>query len=447
MTDFISTIRRSIERHKLLSGDAVVIVALSGGADSVALLSALTALGYRCIAAHCNFKLRGEESERDQCHAADIARRLGAEFAVTDFNTTDHASAHGISIEMAARELRYRWFEEIRQQYSAEAIAVAHHRDDNIETFFLNLLRGTGIAGLTAMSPRRGYIIRPMLDTSRADVLDYLRSRNLNYVTDSTNADCDYKRNRLRNIVLPILRDQFPDADEAIAHTISCLQSNETIYQEAVAEAKRKYVNGSTISLTALIDKCPAASTMLFEMLRPYGFNASQAADMANSADNTGSRFISPTHTATINRGELLIRPIDSMEQPNEYIISLDHDIAKPIDIKITRFDNTTETRLLKTESNSILLDAAVLDGNPIFKLRKWQQGDRMAPFGMHGTKKISDIFSNARLSLHAKQSTWILTRNDEILWVVGLRASRHFSITDKTAKIIRLSVQRHCRL
>lgn len=443
MTDFISTIRHSITQNNLLSSEAVVIVALSGGADSVALLSALSRLGHHCIAAHCNFKLRGEESDRDQRHAAEIATRLGAEFVVTEFNTTDYASSYGISIEMAARDLRYKWFEQLRQQYSAEAIAVAHHRDDNIETFFLNLIRGTGIAGLTAMSPRRDYIIRPMLDVTRTDVIEYLHNQNLDYVTDSTNTDCDYKRNKIRNIILPLLREQFPNADNAIAHTIACLQSNEAIYRDAIDKAAIQYINDSKIALTEIIDNSSAPATLLFELIRPYGFNYAQANDIIASAHNSGSRIFAPSYTALIDRGCLLITPLSESEVKSEYIISLKNDISEPIHIRIDHITphGNLSGLIVGAKNHTIMLDNSVTDGNPVFKLRKWKQSDRIAPFGMRGTKKVSDIFSDSKLSLNDKQSTWILTRNDEILWIVGLRASRLFPITDRSTGIIRLSI------
>lgn len=440
MSHFLDSIRQSIARHHLLSDDSVVIVALSGGADSVALLSALTSLGYRCIAAHCNFHLRGEESDRDERHAADIAKQLGADFVVTHFQTEHYAYAHNMSIEMAARELRYQWFESIRLQYNAEAIAVAHHRDDNIETFFLNLLRGTGIAGLTGMSPKRDNIVRPMLELSRDDIVAYLNENNLPYVTDSTNADCEFKRNRLRNVVLPMLRRQFPGADDAITHTIACLRGNEKIYRDAIEVARAKYFNGNTLRLSALLAEHPEPYTLLFELLRTYGFNSYQVADIFISADNSGRQFRSYTHTALINRGELLITPISELTDPDSYFVSLNTDILEPINIKIFKF-RSSHGFVPVSDPSTIYLDASVLNGNPEFTIRRWKKGDRIAPFGMRGTKKLSDIFSDAHLSIIDKQSKWILTRNDEILWIIGMRASRHFPVTESSSMIIRLSI------
>lgn len=440
MSHFLDSIRHSIARHHLLSDDAIVIVALSGGADSVALLSALTSLGYHCIAAHCNFHLRGEESDRDERHAADIAKLLGADFVVTHFQTDHYAYVHSMSIEMAARELRYRWFESIRLQHNAVAIAVAHHRDDNIETFFLNLLRGTGIAGLTGMAPKRDNIIRPMLELSRADILAHLNENNLSYVTDSTNADCEFKRNRLRNIVLPMLRQQFPGADDAIVHTIDCLRGNEKIYRDAIEAARTKYFNGNTLRLSTLIAENPETYTLLFELLRTYGFNSYQVAGIIISADNSGRQFRSYTHTALINRGELLITPISEQTDPDCYSVSLNTDILEPINIKIFQF-RSSHGFVPVSDPSTIYLDASVLNGNPEFTIRRWKKGDRIAPFGMRGTKKLSDIFSDAHLSIIDKQSKWILTRNDEILWIIGMRASRHFPVTESSSMIIRLSI------
>ncbi|MBQ5750362.1 MAG: tRNA lysidine(34) synthetase TilS, partial [Bacteroidaceae bacterium] len=205
-----SRIAEYIAQEQLLVPQERVIVGLSGGADSVALLAVLTDLGYECVACHCNFMLRGEESVRDRNHAEEIARRLNVKFAETTFATTDYARQEGISIEMAARQLRYEWFEKMRIEHRAQAIAVAHHRDDNAETLLLNLTRGTGLAGLTGISARNGHIVRPMLCVSREEIIDYLTHKQLPYVTDSTNLEAIYTRNKLRLEVIPLLRQINP---------------------------------------------------------------------------------------------------------------------------------------------------------------------------------------------------------------------------------------------
>ncbi len=435
-----SKIQQSLDTHSLIGSGETVIVTLSGGADSVALLSVLVTLGYPCIAAHCNFHLRGDESDRDCRHACLIAERLGVEIVTRDFDVPQYEREHKVSTEMACRELRYRWFEQLRQQYAPAVIAVAHHRDDNIETFFLNLLRGTGIAGLSGMAPRNGNIIRPMLDCTRADIEQYLLSARLPYVTDSTNALNDYRRNRLRNIILPMLDEQFPGSRQAIASTIAMLRDNEAIYRRAIGNARDNYCNGNTINLASLAADMPQAATMLFELTRCYGFNHSQAVDMVNAAATSGRQFHSDTHTATTHRGSLIITP-NAPDTCDSYTIDLSRDVTFPIGLSVTTTDGGTVG--IPHSPDTIILDASVLDGNPRFILRRWQPGDRMSPFGMKGSKKLSDIFSDAHMSLIDKQDTWILTRDGIILWIVGVRASRHFAVTPSTTRVITISARK----
>lgn len=440
--EFESGIARYIGRHGVLRPYDKVIVALSGGADSVALLAALTALGYRCTAAHCDFHLRGEESERDRRHALQTAQGLGVECRVEHFDTTAYAREKGISIEMAARELRYGWFERLRRELDADSIAVAHHRNDNVETFFLNLLRGTGIAGLTGMSPRRDRIIRPFLGVSRADILAYLDARGLAYVTDSSNLSNDYRRNRLRNVVLPMLEREFPGATEAICRTMECLSDNRRLMDEYVAEQRRRYIDGNAVALANLMKKRPDAEALLFELMRPYGFNDTQTRGMLDASDTSGQRFISPTHLAVTHGGRLQLAPRETeSDADNEHAIDLRHSIESPIRLDIREFDYAPGRRLT-FDRETLYLDAEALEGNPQFALRRWRHGDRIAPFGMKGSRLVSDIFSDAHLSLLDKQRTWLLTRDGTILWIVGLRASRHYPLTPATRRAISIKAR-----
>lgn len=432
-------IKDCIIRNGLLDDDATVIVAVSGGADSVALLNVLVSLGYHCIVAHCDFHLRGEESERDRRYVESLASRYGVECRVVHFDVPAYEKEHGVSTEMACRELRYGWFEQLRNECGASAIAVAHHRDDNIETFFLNLLRGTGIAGLSGMSPRNGYIIRPMLDCTRAEIEKYLNDCGIDYVIDSTNRLNDFKRNKLRNIILPVLREQFPGADNAIAATISMLRDNESVYRDAIVDKDKEYRKGNRIDLRTLLQGENNPVIVLFEILRPFGFNATHARDIVASADMSGRRFYSDGYVALLNRGELVVSLRDCQcEDTDEHVI----DISSPVDaplrlgVAVVKYD---EKNVTSVDSGTLLLDASVLDGSPRFTVRRWRKGDRIAPFGMKGSKKVSDIFSDAKLSLDEKAKVWVLTRNDEILWVVGYRASRHFPVTSSTQNVLEI--------
>jgi tRNA(Ile)-lysidine synthase len=399
-----------IEREGLPKPDARLVVGLSGGADSVALLSALTALGYDCTAVHCHFGLRdAEEADRDLAHAEAVARQLGAGFRSVRFATRQYMAEHGVSAEMACRELRYDFFEQVRAAVGAEATAVAHHRDDNIETLFLNLLRGAGLHGVRAMLPRSGNVIRPMLECRRSEILEYLQQRGLTYVTDSTNAKNDFQRNRLRNVVLPTLYANFPGAADALTCSLANLRGNEALYNSLLPRAA---------SLDE-VKRSAAPLTLLHELLSPLGFNAAQCADVL--AAQSGSVFTSAQGVKLcVEYGEMRILPADNADGAPQ----LAHRRLSPAEFK--------------PQSGHLYLDAEAAEGNPTWELRRWTEGDRMRPFGMTaGSRLLSDVFATARIPAAERRRQWVLTRNGVILWAVGVRASAHFPVTENTNEII----------
>lgn len=440
MEKFRFKIQDALKSRCMVGDGTSVLVALSGGADSVALLDVLVALGYECVVAHCNFHLRGEESNRDCAHAVALAERMGVEIHVKDFDVLAYELQYGVSTEMACRELRYEWFEQLREAIGADVIAVAHHRDDNIETFFLNLLRGTGIAGLTGMAYRNDRIVRPMLDCTRVEIEQYLRDRHLDYVTDSTNIQNDFKRNRLRNVILPMLEEQFTGASDAIATTIANLQGNEEVYRTRIYEIERRYKKENIVDVAQLVADEVGAETLLFELLRPYGFNATHVHDIVASIGQSGKRFYSGRCVALLDRGRLILSDESQGYDSEEYIVDLSENIKSPIDLAVSIIENDGNLSL-KADVNKVFFDAEILSCDAVFKLRHWQQGDRLAPFGMKGTKKLSDIFSDAKLSLYDKSRVWLLTRNDEIVWVLGIRASRHFAVTETTKRVLQIEI------
>lgn len=426
----------NISRHGLLDKNHCVIVALSGGADSVALLVVLKTLGFQCLAAHCNFHLRGEESNRDEQYAINIARQLGVECVVAHFDVNSYEKEHCISTEMACRELRYEWFEQLRQKYEARTIAVAHHRDDDIETMFLNLLRGSGIVGVAAMRWRNGYIVRPMLNVSRTDIEEYLAQKSITFVVDSTNLENEFKRNKLRNEVLPVLRAAFPGSDEMLMKSLLHMKENRDIYHEAIIDATKKYKQGNIICLSEIIENYVSPSTLLFEILSPLGFNANQVQWMIDAVNESGRVFYSQQWVAIINRGHIELCEAEKYNHcDEEYEIDLNHNVEKPISLQVSVIEKTDFAP--RKNKNEIYLDIEVMEKNPRFVLRRWREGDRLAPYGMSGTKKLSDIFSDAKMSLVEKSQAWILERNGTILWVVGVRASRYFKVNEKTTHIL----------
>lgn len=417
---FIEKVAR--EAKRLIDADSTVIVGLSGGADSVALLDLLFSLGYRCVVTHCNFHLRGDESDRDEAVARSHAARLGVEFIKTDFDVPERQKSAGESVEMACRSLRYEWWECLRKQLGNAVIAVAHHRDDNIETFFLNLMRGSGIAGLKGMLPRAGDIVRPMLGCTRQEIEEYCRGKGLHYIVDSTNLENDYRRNRLRNIIIPEIERQFPGAVEGIARSIRCLGDNYGFYRDCVKNAGEKYLShDGSVDVAGIIGGEAHPRMVLFEILSSLGLNMTHVDNILNCASRSGLTF----GNYILDRG--VLRPASGLTAV-ERVVSLTDD--PQFKVTVSPRCDFSPTR----DPMTIYLDEKVLDGEPVFTVRPWREGDRLAPFGMKGTRKVSDLFSDAKLSIDEKKRVSILTRNDEILWVIGLRASRHFPVTPSTA-------------
>lgn len=417
-----------------------VIVAVSGGADSVALLAVLLALGYECLAVHCNFHLRGEESMRDQHHVENMCRRLGVRIKIRDFNVGERMSATGESLEMACRELRYDWFHELRILSDSMAIAVGHHKEDQAETVLLNLMRGSGIAGIAGMRPRNGYVVRPLLECSRGEIEDYVEVSGLSYIVDSSNASDKFRRNRVRNQLLPYFESLFPGATDGILRSASNLADNRDFYFDMVAERQKIWLRDNRIDICELLYRENNPRILLFEILSPYGFNMTQVRNMIDSVGCSGRIFDSTDGTCRIelSRGILSLYKDAVFADAGCYDVSLDRDITCPVAIGISTHD-IKEFRPTHDGGRSLYMDISAFEGCPRWQLRKFRKGDRMHPFGMKGSKLVSDIFSDAKYSLHQKREAWILTRNDEILWIPGLRASSRFAVGPNTGRYVRL--------
>lgn len=438
---FINKINRFITEHHLADKTCRVIVGLSGGADSVALLAMMHCLGYDILAAHCNFHLRGEESDRDEQFCRLLCDSLHIPFVKRDFDVAMQREATGESVEMACRTLRYEWWESMIRDGRGEVVAVGHHREDDIETFFLNLLRGSGIAGLKGMMPKSGNIIRPMLDVTRAEIEEYLAVSGLGYVTDHTNLENDFSRNRLRNIIMPELQRLFPGAADGIATSVACLKDNYGLYTDAVETLRRKYVEeGGVIDLSRLITTEPHPSIVLYELLSPLGINMTQVKNMLGALDENGRclasglKFSSPSISFLLDRGHLIPMAVTDASV-DDCSVELD---SPPFSMRrITRDEFTSVLSQNKDNRYCVYFDATILDGSPEFHIRSWRKSDRISPFGMKGSRLVSDIFSDAKIPVDKKESIPLLLRGDLILWIVGMRASRHFAVTDKTKEVI----------
>ena len=412
-----------IEKEHLFSLNDKILVALSGGADSVALLCVLHTAGYPCEAAHCNFHLRGEESNRDELFVRQLCRKYGIHLHTIDFNTTQYATEKRISIEMAARELRYNWFEKIKKECKANVIAVAHHQDDSVETMLLNLIRGTGITGLLGIRPRNGAIVRPLLCINREEIIRYLQQIGQDFVTDSTNLEDEYTRNKIRLHLLPLMQEINPSVKNSLIETSNYLNDVATIYNKVIDETKKKIITPEGIRIDALLD-APTPETLLFETLHPLGFNSAQIKDIANSLHGqSGKQFVSKEWRVIKDRNLLLLETIQPEDGP-----------ALPYQLIKEEREFTPDFRIPR-EKETACFDADKL--NEEIHCRKWQAGDTFIPFGMTGKKKISDYLTDRKFSISQKERQWVLCCGERIAWLIGERTDNRFRIDETTKRVI----------
>ena len=297
-----------INKENLLNRREKVVVTCSGGADSIFLLHILNKLGFDCIVAHCNFHLRGDESDRDEHFVREFCKRESLTLLVQHFETKQFALENKLSIEMAARDLRYTWFEEIRKEYSAGAIAVAHHSDDSIETILLNLLRGTGLKGICGIRPKNGYIVRPLLCVNRKEIEDYLHEQGIEYIVDSTNLENEYTRNKIRNIVMPILREINPQIDSVMLSNAENFSAAENIYKEVIEKEKSSAVtvtDDAYIVDLKVVEKFTEPFTLLYECLKDFSFHPATIKTMLTAEGNT--TFKTGKHVARKEKGKIIV--------------------------------------------------------------------------------------------------------------------------------------------
>ena len=423
VSDFIS-------KHSLLSHDALHLVALSGGADSVALLRILRDLDYQIEAAHCNFHLRGAESDRDEAFVRQLCDSIGIKLHLIHFDTETYASVHQVSIEMAARELRYGYFRSLCKDIGAETVCVAHHRDDAVETFLMNLLRGSGIHGLTGIRPKNGQIVRPLLCVGRQDILDYLHSIGQDYVTDSTNLESIVLRNKLRLQVLPLLKQLNPKAVENIDKTANYLREAEKVYNAYFAG------NPDRIPLDEIL-KQPSPECFLHEWLSPYGFNASQIAQILDDlTGESGREFLSATHTLLIDRSQLVLEPKQAEIKPLRIPEAGNYRFSPEILFSVKLTDDIS----ISKSEECATLDAA----NIQFPLtvRQVASGDAFCPFGMEGRKLVRDFLTDRKISLLEKRRQLVVTAaNGDIIWLVGQRTDHRYRITASTRQVLSITL------
>lgn len=445
----LNKVREYIERHKLLTKDALHIVALSGGADSVCLLRMMKELGYRVEAAHCNFRLRGKESDRDEEFCRSLCKKTETALHVAHFDTRAYASLHGVSIEMAARELRYGYFSQLAAAIGAEDIVVAHHTDDSIETMLINLLRGTGIMGLEGIKPERDMIKRPFLCLTRKDIEAYLGEIGQDYITDSSNMVADVMRNKIRLNVIPMLEEVTEGAKQNIIRTMSNLTEAAKVVRHTIKEGMARCVEKTSdcndercgIELRVsieLLKQEPSPEMLLFEVLRPYGFNSSQISEIHHLAmeNRTEGRRVWRTnsHTASMERDHILIGhevDVPSMVIPECGTYVCREGIKMEIRVDEVNSDFTVSRNPLHATLDASLVKMPLT-------LRKIQSGDRFTPYGMRSMKLISDYLTDRKKNYFEKQQQMVLCdAEDEVIWLVGERVSQKVACNEKTIKVL----------
>ncbi|MEI7594860.1 MAG: tRNA lysidine(34) synthetase TilS [Bacteroidota bacterium] len=423
-----------IKEQNLIQSNDKILVAVSGGVDSMVLLDLFKKSNFNFAIAHCNFKLRGEESNGDAEFVFNYAEENNIELFITEFETTQIAKYRFISIEMAARELRYNWFKEISEKHGFTKIAVGHHSDDSIETFMLNIARGTGISGIHGIRPVNGNIIRPLLAFSRNDINDYALQNSITYREDSTNKSVQIKRNLIRHEIIPrfeLLNQSFRNN---LNRTIEIMSETEQIFKQKIEEEKQKCVsieNGKTLLSIEKLKQLSPIKTYLFEMLREFGFDRSKAVNIAEHLNGeSGKEFFSKTHRLIRDR-EYLIIELKKEIDTTTYKITL-NDYPSFLSI-----EETKDKPDLKNNANNIaFFDKEKLDF-PL-TLRRWKHGDFFYPLGMKNKKKLSDFFNDNKFSISEKESTWVLCNNDEIVWIVGHRIDDRYKINSETSVILK---------
>lgn len=433
----LKQVQNDIKRHHLFNQNDEILVAVSGGADSVVLLDVLVRLGYRCQVAHCNFQLRGADSQSDFEFVKALAKHYGLTFHNIVFDTNQVAQERKISIEMAARELRYAWFESLAVEIACARVALGHHANDNAETMLLNLARGTGIKGMIGIPRKRGIYVRPLLAVSRTEIEKYAYEHGLSWCTDITNGDIDFKRNHIRHIILPELSKQnpsfvttmdansqrFADAAELYAWSLKQLLPQFLIQQET------NWIVDSTKLLTL-----PAPQSLLFETMSSFGFDASTVHDLYhNLLSQSGKRFLSPDYQAIIYQNKVLIEPVLAERHERYFISEEQTTLENPICLKIAYQDKADDFKPLQGS------DIACLDADKLLYplvLRHWEQGDKFCPLGMNRFKKLSDFFIDNKLNLFDKERIWLLSSGDAIVWIIGHRIDHRYRVTADTKRL-----------
>ncbi len=431
-----------LKNENLITPQQKILLGVSGGIDSMVMLELFLRAGFNIIVAHCNFGLRGDESDRDEEFVRNHCHERNIPFYSKRFDTEDHAKTLGISPQMAARELRYKWFSGLLKETGAAYVAIAHNRNDLAETFILNICRGTGIMGLTGMGSKSASVIRPLLFASREEIEKFAEKEGVTYHEDSSNREVKYHRNRIRNRVIPELEKINPSfITTAYENTLRIKEAAE-VYNQAITEKFHLVCRESGEEAVLKVDKLLQLTPLhvyLYEFLKKWSFSPGQVPDIIDSLDSApGRMFFSPTHRLVKDRDHLLVTPLKSEGEPLFYIEEGTNRIEQPLQMTIKTVEADQGFRI-PSNANIACLDADLLHFPLI--IRKWRKGDYFQPLGMTGMKKVSDFFVDNKFSLVEKEAAWIIASGNKIAWIAGHRIDNRFRITSHTRRIVMLEI------
>jgi tRNA(Ile)-lysidine synthase len=426
-------------QYRLFSAQDRVLLAVSGGIDSMCMFHLFRSAGVSMAVAHCHFGLRGEAADADEAFVRQAAAEAGCVCHVQHFDTRSVAEAQGISIQMAARRLRYDWFYELADQYGYTRVAVAHNRDDVLETFLINLGRGTGIRGLTGMAPLQGRLIRPLLFASRAEITGYAQIHRMEWREDASNAEDDYQRNFIRHQLIPCCEEVFPSFRATMDRNMKRFGEADALYAEAVQRYRQELVthhSGTVRVAIAPLLATPAPGTLLYEIIKPYGFGSAGLDDIMASLSRSvpGKQFLSKSHRLVRDREHLVIHPLQPREEGRYYIEQGQDKISFPVALELRQMP-CPEPFVPVRDASVAQLDAALLE-YPLL-MRRWHKGDYFVPLGMKELVKVSDFFINQKLSLVDKEQQWLLISGQKIVWIIGQRIDDRFKVTAQTRTIL----------
>ena len=424
-------IQKFILEKSLFNKEDKLILGISSGADSVCLMHILLALEYKFDLAHCNFNLRGNESDEDEIFVRKLAKEYQLQLYVKHFDTQRHASKNKISTQMAARDLRYAWFHDLLASENATYIVIAHHANDDTETFFINLIRGSGLKGLLGIKEKIDSIVRPLIIVSRAEIEQFLKENDISFREDSSNRSLKYLRNKIRHELIPLLTEMNPSIQQTISDEMKILEGVAQLYYAKIEDVRKELIQNKNgiiqLRIAALLELNPL-NNYLYELLSPYGFSTIESIERSLSGQS-GKQFFSRTHQLVVDRKYIFI---STLEKENTIFKILKGD---------SKLENPIAMNFRTVSDKNIIMDSKIAQLNfeklkfPLI-LRKWREGDKFKPLGMKNFKKLSDFFIDNKFTQLQKNEQWLLCSNDKIIWVVGCRIDDRYRIQSTTKKL-----------